>query len=134
LDILFPGAEDPAGRARPGWSERRENRARLKNELLASVWNEGGVALEPWQAIELHISPEVREIIEARKILVEDLQQVIHHAEETGEKLCHSGSGRYKASHCPRVVTFWVEYSPQDSGFEVHNAYSHRMTAVQGKS
>jgi glutamate synthase (NADPH) small chain len=134
LDILFPGAEDPAGRARPGWSERRENRARLKNELLASVWNEGGVALEPWQAIGLHIPTEVREVLDARKILVEDLQQVIHHAEETGEKLCHGGSGRYKASYCPRVVTFWVEYSPRGSGFEVHAAYSHRMTAVTGKS
>ncbi len=132
LDILFPGEQDSAARPRPGWSERRENRARLRSRLLSTVWQEGGPHLEPWLVIELLISPEVRDLLEVRRILVEDLQQVIHHAETTGEKLCHSGTRRFKACYRPRAVTFWVEYSLRGSTYEVHDAYSHRMTAVKG--
>ncbi len=128
LDLIYPTEMDPAGRARPGWSERRENRARLKTRLLRELWNEGGGALQPWQEVQLIIAGEVQAKLDARRILVEDVQQVIYHAEQTGDKLCHGLSGRFRASFRPRAVTFWVEYSPQDAGYEVHNAYAHRMT------
>ncbi len=128
LDLLFPTDEDPAGRARPGWSERRENRARLKEHMLERVWKEGVGTVEPWKTLELHIPEEVRERLDDRRILVEDMQRVIYHAEQTGEKLCHSESGRFLASHRPRNVTFWVEYSSRGESFEIHNAYAHRMT------
>jgi glutamate synthase (NADPH) small chain len=128
LDLVFPGGEDPAGRARPGWSERRENRARLKERMLTTLWHEGGPAVEPWQAIDLYISDDIQTRLDTRRILLEDVQRVVHHAEATGEKLCHSISGRFLASHRARTVTVWVEYSPRDEGFEIHNAYGHRMT------
>jgi len=128
LDLLYPGEEDPAGRVRPGWSERRENRARLKERLLSTLWKEGGGALESWQTIELYIPTDVQARLDARRILVEDVKQVVHHAEQTGDRLCHGVSGRFLASYRPRTVTFWVEYSPRERGFEIHNAYGHRMT------
>jgi len=127
LDLIYPTEEDPAGRRRPGWSERRENRARLKARLLRELWNEGGGALEPWQEVQLIIADEVKTLLDTRRILVEDIQQAIYHAEHTEEKLCHDSSGHFLAFFRPRAVTFWVEYSLRDSGFEVHNAYSHRM-------
>ncbi len=130
LDLLYPSDNDPASRARPNWSQRRENRAVLKERLLTRLWREGGPAVEPWQSIELYIAEEVQARLDARRILTEDLQRVIYHAEETGEKLCHSISGRFLASYRPRAVTFWVEYSPREEGFEIHNAYGHRMTLV----
>jgi glutamate synthase (NADPH) small chain len=129
LDLLFPGGDDPAARARPGWSERRENRARLKERLVATLWSEGAEAVEPWESVRLHIPDEVAGRLDARRILVEDVQRVIHHAEQTGEKLCDPGSGRFLACYRPRSVTFWVEYSSHGGSFEVHNAYGHRMTA-----
>ncbi len=132
LDLIYPGEGDPAGRPRPGWSERRENRARLKEQLLSRLWGEGGRAVEPWQAIELYIPGEVQARLDARRILVEDIQQVVYHAEESGDKLCHKVSGRFLASFRPRAVTFWVEYSPREQDFEIHNAYSHRMTLESG--
>ena len=132
LDLMFPGQPDPAARPRPGWSERRENRARLKERLLADLWREEGVQMEVHEAVELHVSPEVQERLDARRILREDVQRVIEHAERTGEKLCHGGSGRYLASFRPRAATFWVEYSPEVTGFRIHNAYAHRMTAELG--
>lgn len=135
LDLVFPGEgdSDPAARPRPGWSMRREHRALLRERLLAQLWDEGGRAVEPWQAVQLLISQEVQARLDERRILLEDVQQVIHHAETTEEKLCHSVSGHFLASHRPRLVTFWVEYSPApDGGFQVHNAYGHRMTAGKG--
>jgi glutamate synthase (NADPH/NADH) small chain len=130
LDLMYPGEEDPAGRARPGWSERRENRALLKERLISTVWKEGGGAVEPWQAIELYIPADVRARLEARRILDDDVKQVIHYAEQSGDKLCHSVSGRFLAAYRPRTVTFWVEYLPREQGFEIHNAYGHRMTRM----
>ncbi len=134
LDLILPDGDDPAGRARPGWSERRENRARLKERMLTTLWHDGGPAAEPWQAIELYISDDTRARLDARRILVEDVQRVVHHAEETGEKLCHSVSGRFLASHRARTVTVWVEYSPRGEGFDIYNAYGHRMTVESGVS
>ena len=66
-------------------------------------------------------------MLEDRRILMEDIQKVIHHAETTGQKLIQESTGHCKASHAPYKATFWVEYSPQEDGFIVHNAYSHRM-------
>lgn len=132
LDLVFPRLADPGSRRRPGWSERRENRARLKGKMLAELWGEGGRVVQPWQEVRLFIPDDVQGLLEERRILVEDVQQVIHHAEQTGEKLCHSVSGHFLACYRPRSVTFWVEYSPREDGFVVHNAYGHRMTAELG--
>jgi glutamate synthase (NADPH/NADH) small chain len=132
LDLLFPGGPDPAARSRPGWSERRENRARLREGLLAALWGEGGELVEDHEAVELVVSPEIQERLDDRRILAEDVRKVIEHAERTGDRLCHQDSGRYLASFRPRAATFWVEYSPEGEGFRVHNAYAHRMTAELG--
>ena len=129
LDLLFPTGDDPAGLVRPGWSERRENRARLKGRLLDGLWGEGVGQPEPWERVELFIPGEVADRLNARRILVEDVQRAVHYAEKGGDKLCDPGSDHYLVSYRPRSVTFWVEYSPRGSGFEVHNAYGHRMTA-----
>ena len=42
LDLYFPDPKqpDPALRPRPDWSQRQENRARLKTKLLKHLWNE----------------------------------------------------------------------------------------------
>ncbi|MFZ7125642.1 MAG: pyridine nucleotide-disulfide oxidoreductase/dicluster-binding protein [Desulfobacterales bacterium] len=129
LDLFFPDPEkpDPADRPSPGWSDRRENRARLKEELLLALWNEGAREMEAHRKIVLEMAPEVRSLMESRRILVEDVQRVIHHAETTGEKLVHPDSGRFKASFKPFNATFWVEYAPSPVGFTVFNAYAHRM-------
>jgi Fe-S oxidoreductase len=134
LDLLFPAGEtdDPAERPAPGWSQRRENRARLKADLLRDLWNEEAPEMEAHRRLKLEISPQVEEVLEKRRILIEDLQKVIFQAEESNEKLTHPGTGHFLASFRPYKAVFWVEYSPTAEGFTVHNAYSHRMAVKPG--
>jgi Fe-S oxidoreductase len=134
LDLIFPDPadKDPASRKRPGWSQRQENRARLKDTLLNELWGEECAKMEDHRKIVLHVAREVQALLEERRILIEDLQKVIHHAETTGAKLIHPKTGHFKASFKPYKVTFWVEYSPSGDGCIVHNAYSHRMEVSGG--
>ncbi len=132
LDLIFPWADtpDPAGRPRPGWSLRRENRARLKIDLLRRLWGESvspGVGLD---RIDLHMAPGVADLLETRLILVDDLRQTIAHVERTGRKLRHATTGHLLAAFRPRHVTFWAEYGPAQGGYVLFNAYSHRMAVV----
>lgn len=129
LDLLFPDPRqpDPAARPRPGWSQRRENRARLKQTLLAKVWGETPPSGADYRGIVLVIPADVRRRLDERRILDEDIQQTIAHAEAGGPKLRHPATGRLRAACRPRHVTFWVEYAPHQEGFEVFNAYCHRM-------
>ena len=126
LDLLFGAAHpDPAARIGPTYSQRHENRARLKARLLREVWEEEMADAKP--RVKLIISPEVLALIEKRMILVEDVEKVVAHAEATGEKLEDGATGHLVASHRPVSVTYRVEYSVEPAGAVVHNAYSHRM-------
>lgn len=142
LDLLFPdsgpypaqdpsAASDPASarpenRPSPGYSQRHENRARLKRELLRTLWNEEGPAMEAHEQIELLLAPEVQARLEERHILIEDVQRVIQAAEASGRRM-KNPAGHFLAAFKPVRVTYWVEYAPEGQAFRVHNAYSHRM-------
>jgi NADPH-dependent glutamate synthase beta subunit-like oxidoreductase len=132
LDLYFPDPRQPDAslRPRPGWSQRQENRARLRAHLLLNLWKETSAPMQAHQAIKLEISRQVAELLDQRRILEEDLKKVIQHAEASGEKLFHPESGHYKAAFAPYKVTFWVEYSPTTDGYVVHNAYAHRMEVI----
>lgn len=126
LDLIYPAQEGvTAGQKGPGYSARHENRARLKESLLKEVWGE---TVAEWSTgVKLVISDAVREVMEDRMILEEDIAKVIAHAEESGNKFRKEDSGSFIAYFKPVSVTYWVEYSPSDEGYVVHNAYSHRL-------
>ena len=126
LDLIF-GADDSAAGRGPTWSERHENRARLKRKLLTELWGEAMTDGEAYEAIKLNISEDVAALLDERLILVEDIQQVIAYAERTDHKLLNSDTGHYLAHYRPAAVTYWVEYAPEGDVFTVYNAYSHRM-------
>jgi glutamate synthase (NADPH/NADH) small chain len=134
LDLFFPegNVSDPAARKRPDWSRRRENRAGLKETLLKELWSEGTREMDEHEKIVLHMSADVRALLDRRRILMEDVQKVILHAEKNGERFFHAPTGRYKGAFKPCSVTFWVEYTPVEEGYTVHNAYCHRME-IQGE-
>lgn len=83
--------------------------------------------MDAYEDISLIISDEITRLIEHRRIMKEDLQKTIHHAETTGEKLINPASGRSLASFRPERVTYWVEYTRTGKDYEIHTAYSHRM-------
>jgi glutamate synthase (NADPH/NADH) small chain len=135
LDLAFPDANDPdpAARKGPGWSERQENRARLRASLAEEFWGErAGAMQEEYERIRLIIAPEVAELLEKRRILVQDVQRVIHAAEKSGSVVIHPQTGRLKASHRPYRASIWVEYSPSPEGYVIHTAYSHRIEVLGG--
>ncbi len=84
------------------------------------------------EQIRLRIADTVERLMEARGIRTEDVQAAIEHGETTGQKFVNPASGRFLTSFRPGRVTFWVEYSRVDEGFEVHRAYSHRMEIQRG--
>jgi len=128
LDLLFGAAEaDPASRKGPTFSQRHENRARLKTRLLRELWGEQVNGEGDPTPMPLIVSPEVQALMEKRMILLEDVERVIARAEASGEKIEDRTTGHLVASHRPVNVTYWVEYSVDASGIVIHNAYSHRM-------
>jgi hypothetical protein len=134
LDVAFPDSAEPdaAARRRPGWSERQENRARLKTALAKELWGERVQDMHEYGSITLIIAPEVAEVLDKRRILVEDVQRVIHEAEKSGSVAVHPHTGRLKASYRAYRTTIWVEYSPAPEGYVIHTAYSHRMEVMEG--
>jgi heterodisulfide reductase subunit B len=135
LDLFFTGSEPSPGiREALGHSERHENRYHLKQKLLKTLWGKKLRTMEEYEKIMLHISNDLLERMEERRILREDVQKVIEHAEKTGAKLLNPETNRSLASFRPGHVTYWVEYNPEDDGFRVHNAYYHRIEIVEGGS
>ena len=124
LDLMFPGSRGPESPP-PRLSERRENRERLRRELLRAVWGEEAESEEA-AAMELCFEAGVRERLDRRRILDEDVRRVIRHAEATGRRM-RSPEGRSLACLRPRNVTTWVEYTIEEAGVRVHNAWTHRM-------
>jgi NADPH-dependent glutamate synthase beta subunit-like oxidoreductase len=136
LDLILGVSTDDAARRRgPGYSQRHENRARLKSAMLKDIWGEAMAGEESHEKIKLSISDSLRDILEQRQILDEDIQKVIEYAESSGNKLLNRKTDRFLAHFKPTSVTYWVEYSPAPDGvFIVHNAYSHRMEIVEDVS
>ncbi len=130
LDLIFGADEDNlAEQDPPGYSQRQENRARLKTALLREIWGED---VEDRQYdVKLIIPESVRRVMEDSLILSEDVAGVIARAESTGNRLKNAETGHYLAYLQPLKVTYWVEYTPQEDGFLVHNAYSHRLEITE---
>ena len=130
LDLVF--GEHQAGEVTPGptFSDRRANRRRLAAEMLTELWGETMPARPEHTRLKLRIPADLAVKMERDRILVEDVQQVIHHAETSGDKLLLPATGRFIAHYRPSLVTYWVEYSIEGDEYEVCNAYSHRMQIV----
>ena len=86
--------------------------------------------MEEYENIKLAMAEGVRKRIDDRRILENDIRQVIDHGEKSGKRLKNAETGHFLAYRQSGNVTFWVEYSPAGSGYTVHNAYCHRMKIV----
>lgn len=132
LDLLFgeSSIEDKLGK-RLDYSQRRENRFQLKTKLLKDLWGEQRLDTQRFRHVKLYISDEVRELMEKRMILEEDLREVIDWAEKNQARLVHKDTGHFLAHYRPNKVTYWVEYSPHEDGYMIYNTYCHRMEVLE---
>jgi hypothetical protein len=125
LDLIFGESQEQSGGRGPDYSERQANRAYLKKTLLQEIWEE--IMPEEETKLRIIIPETVKKILEERMILTKEVAQVIAEAENTSAKLQLPENGRYLAYKQIAAVTYWVEYSAQEDGFIVHNAYCHRI-------
>ncbi|WP_169717603.1 Thiamine thiazole synthase [Sporomusa silvacetica DSM 10669] len=130
LDMLFGNkVGELALRSAPTFTERRENRRRLKERLVELFWGEKMESDRPaYASVKLLVSAELMEKLNREYILLEEIQQVIYAAETSDGKLLDSETGHYIAHLQIGIVTYWVEYmSSAEETYSVYNAYSHRI-------
>ena len=83
--------------------------------------------MDEYKQVRLVVSPEVRAVLDSRRLNDEELQKTIFHAEKTGKKFIHSKTGRFLAGLRQDSVTVWVEYVPKDGGYQIYTAYQYRV-------
>jgi hypothetical protein len=130
LDIMF-GLHDST-RFPPTLTERRSNRIKLKQQVLSEFWKDETV-MEPQKSnLNLKISPQVRQKLSNEMILETEIEAVIEHCENSGKKLIDPSTGHFIGHLKIGNMTYWAEYFPVENGFELLNAYSHRMSIDEG--
>lgn len=80
----------------------------------------------------LKIQAEVQNLLEERGILEDDIRQVLYVAENPRQFHTHVVTGHRLAYFAPARVTYWVEYAPEEDGYRILSAYSHRMRLLHG--
>lgn len=129
LDLLLD--LDGADRVPPTVTERRRNRIALKRGLLETFWHETGRPEET--PMDLRIGPELRRKLNDALILEADIAQVVAHCERSGRKLLDPATGTFTGHLLVGRMTCWAEYRPAaGGGFELVNAYGHRMSLEEG--
>lgn len=133
LDLLF-GDGAPSSLATV--SERRDNRIRLKRDLLKRYRKiETEDKKEPRRKVR--IDAELKVKLDRERILEEDVIEVLDFCERTGFRVYLPETGSYSGYREIGRTTYWVEYKPAISGadacgpdgesYELLNAYAHRM-------
>ncbi|MHC6180078.1 pyridine nucleotide-disulfide oxidoreductase/dicluster-binding protein [Clostridium sp. JNZ X4-2] len=115
----------------PTLSKRHENREKVKVSLLKNIWGEDMENLNGEYGFKLILSENVKEEMEDRFILIEDVKKVIDNAEKNNERFFNPENSHYLARLRIDNVTHWVEYEKTDGGLFVDKVYMHRMQIVE---
>ena len=114
----------------PDISEKRYNRLTLKKELLQEIWQE-----EPMESkldFQLEYTPQARESMDERMILMDDVAAVLTDYRLTKEAVLDEESNLLIARKRIGNATFWVKFTHVgENSYLVYSAYSHRMQVVR---
>lgn len=125
LDLLCDyGLEDAFCRPAPSWGERQRNRELLKAALTDVP--------APVQGQKLLIGAQVMKKLQDELLTEQDILSTINTCEESGVKLYDRAADKFIGHLLIGSITVWVEYRIIDGGYELVNAYSHRMLIVEG--
>lgn len=122
LELIFGDGDD--NRGAPGYSLRQDNREQLRRDMLTTLWHEKQEAL---MKLKLTYDDDLADLLEQRLILEDDVREVIEQALEAGQFIEEMKSGLRIAHKRIGNVTYWVFFAPEDDGWRVRRAYSHRM-------
>ena len=119
LDVLFD--LNSSARTPPGFSERRENRARLRQLVT-------GEDVQEKQSMIIHINETLRRKLAADMLLEEDARRAVERCESEGRSLTDKPCGNRRGYAVIGRITCWVEYKKLANGeYQLINAYAHRM-------
>jgi hypothetical protein len=68
----------------------------------------------------------MKNILEERHILEDEIKQVIFHAETEGDKLYLPETNLYLSKLKIGNATFYAKYSAVEETYHVHSAYAHK--------
>ncbi len=125
LDVLF--TRNPSDRKPPSLSQQRANRLILKEHFAADRDIAGQRRQGDKDAMRLTIAPELVTKMDRELILEEDVRATVRHCEESGEKVLDTSTGLYSGHLQIGIITYWVTYAGDKTGFVLHNTYAHRM-------
>ncbi|MDR3644572.1 MAG: (Fe-S)-binding protein, partial [Clostridia bacterium] len=125
LDLFCEGSPENAFcRPAPSWGERRRNRELLK----ASFTN----MPPPSDDTKLLVSQALMAKLHNELLTEQEILKTIQNCEVSGTKLTYAGSDIYIGHMRLGAITIWVEYRVVDGGYELLNAYFHRMDITEG--
>ncbi|MBI9112916.1 pyridine nucleotide-disulfide oxidoreductase/dicluster-binding protein [Maridesulfovibrio ferrireducens] len=135
LDVIFPPENlDPAARTVPQYSERRENRVRLKEQMLDVIWKKPSAPRPDFESIALSFTEEAKKLMEERRILISDIQKTINAVQKSGQELENTETGHKLVYYRPVTVTYWVEHEKTgENSYLIHKVWSHRMRILGGR-
>jgi hypothetical protein len=133
LDMIFgEGSADGAIKTPPSRSRRIENRKQLKATMMETFWGEKMESQrQEYEAMKLILGDDVEKKMDDRYILLNEIKQVIHHAETNGVKFIDKKTGHSLAHLKIGHVTYWVEYERSGDSYKVYKTYSHRIQIVE---
>jgi predicted RNA-binding Zn-ribbon protein involved in translation (DUF1610 family) len=102
--------------------------------MLEQVWDEKETEQKPSKKMHVRISPQVEAVLEDQYILVTDIEKVLEHFETQADYFLNSEKNSKISFFRPNNVSFWVEFKEIDGGYEILNAWSHRMEVVADKT
>ncbi len=104
LDLLYASDLEQAAVGKGlDYSQRHENRARVKKKMVKMFSGKENITVESHENYKLLLSLEMRSRIESRLILVEDIQKVVEHAQTTEEKFINLHNGHTLAFFKPNI-------------------------------
>ena len=141
LDIIF--GDGKASQKLATVSERRDNRIKLKKELLSRYWSDDMAENMQDSVGTVSISEELSQKLSLKRILEKDIISVVEFCERTGRRVFHPEKESYSGYRQIGYATYWVEYkvigleggmqksesNMQKLGaeYELVNAYAHRV-------
>ena len=108
--------------------ERQDKRLTFKSTILKQIWGEKVENMNDTHTLTLHITQEIENILNERRILRSDLIAILTEAEKTGAAFYNTQTGHSLICARPRQVSYWVEYKKNDDdSYHIFDAYCHRM-------
>ena len=134
LDVFF-GRDGEERWEEPGanLSQKEDDRLALASALLRRFYGEDRPQKETVETPLLYAAA-VSALLTERLITERSVRRVIEAAERGGKKLIRPGDGHCIASLRPGIITYWVEYAPEGTGYRVYNAYSHRVEISEART